>query len=264
MAASREAGIRVIGHAPRNLGVAPMIAERQPAIAHVEEDLYASLYYQRPHDQPLPDLDGTVRTLATDTARAGSTVITTLDVYRGIPEQIDHLDRVLAQPAVACLPRAVGAQWHWWPPDNTYVRRFGRSSLPWFHDTYAMLARLTLAFAHAQVPLLAGTDTPTATMVPGFSLHDELRDLVQAGLTPYEALQAATVNPARFIGGAYDAGTIEVGRRADAVLLDANPLDDIAHTTRISGVVLHGRWLDRPALDQLLRDVTPSCRARAQ
>src|SRR5262249_35081863 len=92
----------------------------------------------------------------------------------------------------------------------------------------------------AGVPLLAGTDSAAGVRVyPGFSLHEELTLLVQAGLTPMQALQTATRNPGRFLGF-LDTGTIEKGMRADVVLLDASPLQDIANTKKIRSVVLAG------------------------
>jgi imidazolonepropionase-like amidohydrolase len=107
----------------------------------------------------------------------------------------------------------------------------------------------------AGVPILAGTDTAAGVRVyPGFSLHEELELLVQAGLTPMEALQAATRNAGKYLGIA-DTGTIEKGKRADLVLLDANPLQDIKNTRKIQSVVLAGRYFSRADLDQLLREV---------
>jgi imidazolonepropionase-like amidohydrolase len=107
----------------------------------------------------------------------------------------------------------------------------------------------------AGVPILAGTDTAAGVRVyPGFSLHDELGLLVQAGLTPMEALQAATLNAGKFLGLA-DTGTIEKGKRADLVLLDGNPLRDIGNTRKIQSVVLAGRYFSRADLDHLLREV---------
>jgi imidazolonepropionase-like amidohydrolase len=105
----------------------------------------------------------------------------------------------------------------------------------------------------AGVPILAGTDTAAGVRVyPGFSLHEELELLVQAGFTPLEALQTATRNPGQYLGLA-DTGTVEKGKRADLVLLDANPLDDIRNTRRIQSVVVAGRYLSRDDLDELLR-----------
>jgi hypothetical protein len=104
----------------------------------------------------------------------------------------------------------------------------------------------------AGVALLAGTDVLNPYCFPGFSLHDELGLLVEAGLTPLEALQAATLNPARFLGKEQEFGTVEEGKRADLVLLDANPLEGISNTQKIAAVVVNGRLLDRAALDALL------------
>jgi hypothetical protein len=258
IAAARQERIPLIGHAPRNLGVMPMIEERQAAVAHVEEYIYAWFFYRRPQRHPIPDLDAKIQTLADETAKAGTSVITTLSVYRGIADQIEDLERVLARPEVPCLPRSVGDRWMWWPPHNTYVRRFRKDSVPLFRANADLLTRVTGAFARARVRLLAGTDTPTATVVPGFSLHDELRELARAGLTPYQVLRSATADPAAF-AGATDRGTLEAGRRADAVLLDANPLEDIAHTSRIAGVMSAGRWFSARDLANMLRELAPGC-----
>jgi amidohydrolase family protein len=104
----------------------------------------------------------------------------------------------------------------------------------------------------AGVPFMAGTDLGTAYIYPGFSLHDELALLVEAGFTPLQALQTATRNPARFLGQMASLGTVEEGKIADLVLLDANPLEDIRNTQKIEGIVVDGRFLDRKELDQLL------------
>jgi imidazolonepropionase-like amidohydrolase len=105
------------------------------------------------------------------------------------------------------------------------------------------------------VKILAGTDTAAPFVYPGFSLHEELALLVQAGLTPMQALQAATSRAAEFMGKSATQGTIETGKFADLVLLDADPLADIRHTSRISAVVVRGKLLDRSALDALLSSV---------
>ena len=102
------------------------------------------------------------------------------------------------------------------------------------------------------VPLLAGSDEPNPWVIPGFALHDELALLVQGGLTPLEALQAATVNPARFLEATDSLGAIAPGKLADLVLLDADPLADIHNTSRIAVVIVNGRVFTRPELDQLL------------
>jgi hypothetical protein len=110
------------------------------------------------------------------------------------------------------------------------------------------------AMQRAGVEILAGTDTINPYCYPGFSLHDELGLLVQSGLSPMEALQAATLNAARFMGREKELGSVEPGKLADLVLLDANPLQDIHNTTKIRAVFANGHLFDRSALDKLLHD----------
>jgi imidazolonepropionase-like amidohydrolase len=108
------------------------------------------------------------------------------------------------------------------------------------------------AMHRAGVNILVGTDTPNPYVFPGFSLHDELAMMVRAGLKPIEALQAATRNPARYLGLLDSTGTIERGKLADLVLLDRDPLADINNTRKIRAVVVGGRLIERAALDEML------------
>ncbi len=112
----------------------------------------------------------------------------------------------------------------------------------------------TVADLHAHdVPIMTGTDTGTVAVYPGFSVHDELALLVEAGLSPMAALHAATAAPARFLGAR--TGRIAPGHAADLVVLDADPLRDIAHTTRLSGVVVRGRYLGQDERLAILAEV---------
>jgi imidazolonepropionase-like amidohydrolase len=108
----------------------------------------------------------------------------------------------------------------------------------------------------AGVPFLAGTDTPAGVHIfPGYSLHEELQRFVAAGFTSLEALQTATLNPARFFGIEDQAGTVEKGKFADLVLLSANPLEDIANTQKIAAVILSGQYYRRADLDKMMARV---------
>ena len=117
-------------------------------------------------------------------------------------------------------------------------------------------------FHEEGVEILAGTDEISPFCAPGFSLHDELALLVEAGLTPLQALQSATLNAARFFQQSRDWGTIEQGKFADLVLLDANPLRDIRNTQRINAVVMNGRLLDRRTLDEMLSKIEARARVK--
>src|SRR5262249_53795534 len=128
---------------------------------------------------------------------------------------------------------------------------------------YRRSAGLVRAMHRAGVPFLAGTDTTNPFIFPGFSLHDELALLVaEGGFTPLEALQAATRDPAQFLGREKDLGTAEPGKLADLVLLDADPLADIHNTTRIAAVVANGRLLPRDRLDRMLAEVEAANRKK--
>jgi len=120
------------------------------------------------------------------------------------------------------------------------------------NQLFARSSQLVGKMQAAGVGILAGTDSAAPELVPGFSLHEELVLLTQAGLSPMQALQAATKNPADFIGVGQKQGTIEVGKHADLLILDANPLDDIRNTEKIRALVIHGKLLDRRMLDDLL------------
>ncbi len=113
--------------------------------------------------------------------------------------------------------------------------------------------KLIFALHKAGAGLLLGSDAPQVFNVPGFSLHRELAFMVEAGLTPFEALATGTTAVAGFFGS--NGGSIEVGRDADLVLLDANPLADIGNVRRVHGVMLRGTWHSRGALDKRLEAV---------
>jgi imidazolonepropionase-like amidohydrolase len=135
------------------------------------------------------------------------------------------------------------------------VKSYITDALPvrerWVEHELGIVARLQ----KGGVPMLAGTDAPPGVgIVPGASLHRELGRFVAAGLSPLEALQTATINPARFLERTADFGAVEKGKLADLVLLDANPLDDVANTRRIRAVVANGRLFAREDLDRVLAD----------
>jgi imidazolonepropionase-like amidohydrolase len=118
------------------------------------------------------------------------------------------------------------------------------------------------AMHRAGVPILAGTDLGNPFIFPGFSLHDELELFVQAGLTPMEALQTATLNPAKYLGLSGSLGTIEKGKIADLVLLEANPLESITNTQKVAAVVTNGRYLPKESLQKMVADVEAKANKR--
>ena len=121
------------------------------------------------------------------------------------------------------------------------------------HITWGSIAAAELV--RAGIPLALGTDTSPRDVVAGFAVHTELDMLVESGMTPYQAIRTATVNASQLMDAARDWGTIAVGMRADLMVVDRNPLDDVTALRRPLGVLAAGRWYDRAALDGFLATV---------
>lgn len=154
-------------------------------------------------------------------------------------------------PRLKYLSETVRARW-----DGGYYRNLpppARTALTNLSKAQFSESMKIIGLMHrAGVPILAGTDTMNPQCFPGFGLHDELALLVEAGLSPMAALQAATRNAAQFMGQLDRRGTIEAGKVADLVLLDKDPLADIHNTRTIQAVVLNGKLFPRAALDAML------------
>lgn len=159
------------------------------------------------------------------------------------------LDRLVEAAELRSVPDEVRAGWQ---DPREERKRATPEQLQAFAEDYEFHRKLTGMMQRSGVPLLAGTDTGDAFVVPGFALHDELELLVEAGLTPLEALTSATLQPARYLERDKTLGTVEPGKAADLVLLEADPLADIRNTRRIAAVVAAGRLLERKQLDALL------------
>ena len=249
-AVARREGIRVIGHAPRNLGVEVMFEERQYAVVHAEEFLYDK--QNRSTDESLPGVEARIGEFQREMARTRTWLMPNLTAYKNIASQVNDLDAILARPEMRYLPESNRRMWG--PATNPYTNRIQKLRYLPMMARYHLLEKLVRAFQAAGVRLLVGTDAMNTGVVPGFSAHDELADLVAAGLTPWQALQAATSHAAEFLGER-QRGTVAVGQDADLLLLDADPLAEIGNTRRIVGVMLRGRWLSRADLDTMLEEL---------
>ena len=156
-----------------------------------------------------------------------------------------------ADPRLQYVDPATHEAWLRAVPLDAHSQRTGEDSALFLAFVRIRLA-LPGAMQRAGVQLLAGTDEPNPWVIPGFSLHEELALLADGGLTPLEALQTATINPARFLRATDSLGVVAPGKLADLVLLDADPLMDIRNTSRIAAVIVNGRYFARPALNEML------------
>lgn len=260
--------IPVVGHVPFQAGLSGVLAARQASIEHLRG------YVEKlvPPSAPMqPGIDLRSRTLAweyADPARmaelaratraAGAWQCPTLST-RIYQEPTSAIERYLATPEAEYLD--AGSRVVLRHRERTkWLSNFSEADFERAGRGNEKQNELLRAMLAAGVPLLAGTDT----MGYGFALHGELERLVAAGLTPRDALQAATINPARFAGLEAAVGRIAVGYSADLVLLDANPLGDIRNTRKINAVILRGQLFDRAALDGMLAEVKAQHAARAK
>ncbi|HEX9936133.1 MAG TPA: amidohydrolase family protein, partial [Longimicrobium sp.] len=263
-------GIRVVGHVETAIGVPRALAAGQP-IEHLDAYFEAVLADSAPSRasvtqygvfrldnwRSLDHVDNRkIAQIAGLTVRApgwGKWTSPTLNVFNDAFAIGPAEEEIRARPEWNLLPPKfretyMGARPRYWSAAAAEVRTEAR------RRRYVEVRNgLVKAIADSGGRVLAGSDTPEWFHLYGFGLHRELAALVGAGLTPYQALEAATRNPAEFLGAAAEWGTIEPGKRADLVLLAANPLRDIRNTTRIEGVSLGGRWMDRAALDGMIR-----------
>jgi imidazolonepropionase-like amidohydrolase len=197
--------------------------------------------------------DGRLVRVAQETAAAGIWVTPTLVAWDYNRRQAsDEFHALMARPEMRFLTPAERDRW---ANRNPYrvpdmIEPMTRAA----RQRYAELLSLLVGRLHeAGVPLLAGSDVGMVGILPGSSLHEELELLVQAGLSPYEALRTATVNPAIYLDAADEVGRVAEGLLADLVLLEGNPLDDIRHSRSRVGVMKRGRWFPADELDDALQ-----------
>jgi imidazolonepropionase-like amidohydrolase len=250
MSGARRVHIPVVGHIPQRVGLQPMLDAGAVGVVHAEEFTYNApfrLEYGSTEPGSIALDTNEIPRVAHAVHAAGVTVTPTLSAYTAILDESADLDAVLARPELKLVTEEVKQRYSWYRAKNTRARRLhAPNALAKLRMGLAFQRRLVRAFRDSSVALLSGTDAGgDIPMVPGWSLHDELADLVTAGLTPYQALRAGTATAGEFFTRNFHAepsGTITPGARADLVLLDANPLADIRNTRRIRGVVVRGTW----------------------
>lgn len=254
VSAAADAGLTVAGHVPADVGLLHALELRQRTIDHLDGYIEALARTGAPASQwfgvNLMDHvdESRMPAIVQATKAAGTWMVPTEILLESTTS--DEAPEVMAKwPEMRYASPAQLAQW-------TETKRKMMADVPSAQRVrfIQLRRRLLKALHEAGVPFLLGSDAPQMWNVPGFSIHRELQVLVASGLTPYQALTTGTRNVARFLGTLETSGTVVAGKRADLVLLDANPLSDIATTSRIAGVMLAGRWMDRATIDVRLNE----------
>lgn len=263
---AEELDVPTVGHLPDAMPLSELRTTKLGEIGHLEELVKALMNEfgsidEKGGDAFLQFVERRADEVASDLAANDVAVQTTLRFSESFAEQVFDLEGALsrtpleyANPGIVEGTAALG--FGWLPDNNKFAQLAGstpeeRAGAKEFWTAREEAHRILLkALIRAGVTIIAGTDANGWLSVPGFSLHDELQSLNSAGMTPAQALYTATAAPAERI--ANNAGVIAVGRRADLVLVDQNPLDDIANTRAINAVIVNGRVLDRALLDRML------------
>lgn len=256
--AANELGMPFAGHVPEDAGIAVALALGMATIDHLDGYMETLIPADRDPTGGIGGFfglrlaryadDGRLPTIAAETARAGVWNVPTQTLFEHFVNAVPAAELV-RRPEMRYVPAGTLADWAEAKRQLHQERGFDAAVA----ERAILLRRaLILALHRAGAGLLLGSDSPQRFNVPGFSLHRELELYVESGLTPYEALLTGTVNPAAFFGTEAEAGTIEVGKVADILLLDENPLEDIRNSRRVHGTMVRGRWVSRPELDALL------------
>ena len=248
-AAAHEIGMPFGGHIPAEVGLVAALDARQTSIDHydryveflvpddfdtqsLEPGFFGSGWVHLADRERIPE--AIERTLA-----AGTWNVPTLSLVEHLASDTPA-GEMIAWPEMRYMPQRVREGWveakHRFQARDDFQPDAARALVE-------LRQELTRALHAAGAPIALGSDAPQFFNVPGFSIHHEMEMMVAAGLTPYEVLATGTREPARYFGTPDAFGTVEPGRRADLILLEANPLDDVANVQRRVGVMVRGHWL---------------------
>ena len=248
-----ELKIPFAGHVPAAVGIARALEARYASIDHL--DGYVEAMAKNP-DVPsqffgtnlMADIDESkLAGLVSATKAAGVWQVPTQVLLDNLLNEVST-DDLAARPEMKYMPPETIKNWIGQKQNFLKIPQAERTKL------LVLRRRLIKSLHDAGVPFALGSDAPQFWNVPGFSAHRELRSLVDAGLTPFQALRTGTANVAVYLKTESATGTLAAGKRADLLLLDANPLQNIDNSLKVAGVMVNGRWLSRAEIDKRLAE----------
>lgn len=235
--AAKAAGIRFGGHVPEEVGLLHAIEMGQETFDHIDG------YVEHLQGDKGPVDAKKLAEIVAKSKAAGVWIVPTSALWEVLLGTIP-LETLQAYPELKYAPQGAVNAWV-----KAYNDRLAQTPREVAKNIVANRVRILRALHEGGVKILMGTDAPQQFSIPGFSLHRELLRMREAGMTPYDILISGTKNVGQYFAKQDSFGTIEPGKRADLLLLDANPLTDIANVAKISGVMVNGRWFPREDLD---------------
>jgi imidazolonepropionase-like amidohydrolase len=281
MITAKQEGIYTAGHIPFQVGLEGVLSQGMDEIAHIEELTWEFVDFDKSKNLsgknwlpyvvgvayqqsgPFLGLDmeeleekfgDAMSSIAMKVKSENVPVCTTIFLDEVIVEKLFEPEQFLSKPENRYLPRSYIAAFNQGREKHQMQFKGGEDFAPFKRR----VDRILLTYLkEAGVSIVLGTDAGTGWMglVPGFSIHDELRILTENGFTPYEAIKTGTVNAALVVekmNGRGEFGTIEIGKRADLILVKKNPLEDIANIKKILGVMAAGRWYSKATLKDMI------------
>ncbi|MDA2924388.1 amidohydrolase family protein [Acidobacteria bacterium AH-259-L09] len=245
---AREVGIPFVGHVPSDAGLAHALEMGQETIDHLDG------YIEYLNGDSGPVEEAKLAQVVRRTREAGAGVVPTMVLWETILGVAD-LETLRTYPELRFMPPQQVERWV-----EAYRRRI---SGPQFDKARVQQIatnrnRLLKAVSDGGIRILFGTDSPQQFSVPGFSIHRELQHMVRVGMTPYEIIRSGTKNVGEYFKDQDRFGTIEVGARADLILLEANPLEDVGNIAKRAGVMVRGQWLPELEIQARLEEIAAS------
>ena len=258
-ATANRVGIGFSGHVPVDVTLARALEVRYRSIDHLDGYLEALVKDGAPVNTREPGFFGLALVDHLDEAKIPALVARTKAAgVWNVPTQSlvaafmgpQTTEALAARPEMKYLPEQMTDQWI--KSRNGFLQDIADVSMEKRQRFEAVRAKVIKALDDADAGVLLGADTPQIMQVPGWATHGELKALVASGLSPYRALRAGTINVAQFFGTTDRTGTVAAGKEASLVLVDANPLEDVANMAKISGVMVRGRWITAAERDEML------------
>lgn len=242
---AKEVGIRFGGHVPDEVGLLHAIDMGQETFDHIDG------YIEQLDGRAKPVDDKALQDLVQRTRKAGAWIVPTMVVWETLQGPVT-LESRTGQPELRYLPAAQVEQWT--------KSLDSRLKNPQFNPAQAKLhidnrMKILKALHTGGVGVLLGSDAPQQFNVPGYSIHREMQRMADAGISPYEVVKSGTANVGQYFKGQDAFGTIAVGQRADLILVDANPLQNLGNMEKRSGVMVRGRWLPASEIDARLAKI---------